>query len=147
MSEFLQQFPLEHKSHCTQRSPVQLRYTLPPLIHVFQLKTVINMLHTVHISVLIDEVAEKFLQQSKGFPSLVKQCLFSSYKIHNALISGIWLNFWYFTVSKTCVNTILKDLFLALFRKMHTLEMLLMNHPTIVTASQFLVKNNFLWLH
>lgn len=102
------------------------------------------MLHTIHIRVLVAKVVEKFLQKSKQFPNLVKHCLFSSYKIHNAPISGIWLIFWYFFVSKRSVNAILKDLFLILFRKMHALEMLLMNHPTMVTASQFLVKSNCL---
>lgn len=105
------------------------------------------MLHTIHIRVSVAEVGEKILQQNKQFPNLVKHCLFSSYEIHNASVSGIWLIFLYFTVSKKSVNIILKDLFLTLFRKLHALEMLLMSHPTMVTASQFLVKSNFLWLH
>lgn len=117
--------------------------TFPHLIHAFQLTT-INALHTIHIKVLVAEVVEKFLQQNKQIPNLVKHCRFSSYEIHNAPISCIWLIFWYFTVSKKSVNTILKDLFLILFRKLHALEVLLMNHPTMVTASQFLVKSNFL---
>lgn len=44
------------------------------------------------------------------------------------------------------MNMILEDLFLVLLRKMHILEMLLMNDPTMATVSQFLVKSNCLWL-
>lgn len=55
----------------TQRSWVQLTDSnFPPLIHAFQSTTV--MFHTIHIRVLIVEVAEKFLQQNKQFPNLVK---------------------------------------------------------------------------
>lgn len=61
-------------------------------------------------------------------------------------LTGIWLIFWHFTVNKKCMNMILEDLFLVLFRKMHILEMSLMNHATAATVSQFLMKSNCLWL-
>lgn len=61
----------------TQKSQVQLtESTFPPLILAFQLTTVINMLHTIHIRILIVEVVEKFLQQNKQFsnPVNLKSC-------------------------------------------------------------------------
>lgn len=119
--------------------------SFPLLIHAFQLTTVINTLSTIPTMILIVEVVREIIKaQRTVFGSCKTLPILLIQKSTKYQLTVIWLIFQPFTVCKKHMNTTLEDLFLVLFRMMCILEMFLMNHPTTVNVSQFLVRSNCL---